>query len=134
MIYRGDFMNKFLIFLFSALLLITFTGCNNENSKEIIKVANSKNTLLEIKEINDKKEISNINKIMKRVVWKKSLLRPDEKQSYSFWLEKEGNEERISNYEVWFKAKQTIVFDKFTGTYGLVNDSDILALSETLNN
>ena len=101
-------------------------------SKELIKVANSKNALLEIREINDKKEITNINEIMKRVDWKKNLQRPDDKESYSFWLEKEDNEERISNYEIWFKPNQTIVFDKFTGTYGLVNDSDIPVLNDIL--
>jgi hypothetical protein len=127
-------MNKLLLFLFSAVLLITFTGCTHEDSKELIKVANSKNTLLEIKEINNNKEISNIKEIMKRVEWKKSLLRPDYDESYSFWLEKKGNEERISNYEVWFKPQQTIAFDKLTGTYGLINDTDIPLLTDILNN
>jgi hypothetical protein len=123
------FMKKMLILFLAAILLTTFTGCTKEEIKELIRVANSTN---DFKEISNKKDISNIKDIMTRVEWKESLKRPSDKESYSFWLEKEGNKERLTNYEVWFEDNQTIVFDKLNGKYGLVDNSDAPNLEQHL--
>ncbi len=123
------FMKKMLILFLAAILLTTFTGCTKEETSELIKVADSTN---DFKEITNKKDISNIKDIMKRVEWKESLKRPSDKESYSFWLEKEGNKERLTNYEVWFEDNQTIVFDKLNGKLGLVDNSDAPILEQHL--
>ncbi|WP_096156472.1 hypothetical protein [Bacillus sp. FJAT-45066] len=122
-------MKKMLILFLAAILLTTFTGCTKEETSELIKVADSTN---DFKEITNKKDISNIKDIMKRVEWKESLKRPSDKESYSFWLEKEGNKERLTNYEVWFEDNQTIVFDKLNGKLGLVDNSDAPILEQHL--
>lgn len=122
-------MKKILILSVAALFLTAFTGCTKEEANELIKFVDSTNNF---KEITNKEEISNIKNIMKRVEWKDSLKRPSDKESYSFWLEEEGNNERLTNFEVWFADNQTIVFDKLNGKLGLVHNSDASILEQYL--
>jgi len=116
------------------LLCVSLTsGCTKSEPKELIRIADFTERETKIKEITNEKNISQMNWVIEKVIWKEDIFRPEGKKEYSFWLEEVGGKERITNYDVWFEDRQTIIFDKTNGKYGVIdNNRGVLIIKQML--
>lgn len=106
------------------MLCVSLTsGCTKSEPKELIRIADFTERETKIKEITNEKNISQMNWVIEKVIWKEDIFRPKGKKEYSFWLEEVGGKERITNYDVWFEDRQTIIFDKTNGKYGVIDNN-----------
>jgi len=99
------------------------TNPESEQKEFIRYVSNDNDAHLEFKLINKKKDIAKIDDIMSKVNWTQEIAEPMNGGSFSFWTEKEGFNERFSDYDIWFGSK-TIVWDPKTNRYGFIEDKN----------
>jgi hypothetical protein len=116
--------------LISSILFLSLTGCSEDTPKEIIRVTGSES---DIELITNEKDIADIRKIMESVEWMEGTLnRPNREVDYQFWLEEEGVEERLANYEVWYEDSKTIIFNSTDGKVGEIKELDAQKLKQYL--
>lgn len=126
-------VNSVMVSIFMSLILVlSLTGCSENDPKQLIRVTDSEP---DIGVITSDKDMTDIKKMMDNVKWVEGTLKkPNREEDYKFWLEEEGVEERLANYEVWYEDNQTIIFNSTNGKVGELNKSDAQILKKYLIN
>ena len=106
-------------------------GCSTE-VQEAFKIADLTKIPTEFKTINDREEIDQIHEIAGRLVWVEEAIETTGDPDYSFWLEREGEELRITNYEVWINGEDSVVIDHVNIKFAHIKGVDLQELKNRL--
>ncbi|GEM_PF-5404923 len=112
-------MKKLVLILFFLFIL----GCSSGPS-EVLRIADSTDLSLEFREISDKKTINEIQKIVDGLVWDDQAIETKGNPDYSFWLKRENEELRLTNYEVWFSGEESVVIDHIKLKFAYISGSE----------
>lgn len=110
----------FILIAIVILVVMTLVLITNSEPNEYIKYTSKDYKVVpEFKTIKKKEDTNKINEIISKVYWTKEIAVPMGDSDFSFWTEKEGFKERLSDYDIWFNA-QLVVRDPKTNTYGFI--------------
>ncbi|MGJ7921749.1 hypothetical protein [Neobacillus sp. LXY-4] len=124
-------MRKALV-LTSSIFLLILTGCIG-GGNQLIRVADKMDPEPNLGVITNDKDISDIMEIVDKIEWKEDTLdRPNRDDDIEFWIEKEGVDERLANYEVWIEEDQTVIFNSVEGKVGQIKNVDAEKLKQFL--
>lgn len=112
-------MKKVVLILFFLFIL----GCSSGPS-EVLRIADSTDISLEFREISDKDTMIQIQKIVDGLVWVDEAIETNGNPDYSFWLKRENEELRITNYEVWFSSDGSVVIDHIKVKFAYIEGSE----------
>ena len=118
------------------LLMLLLNACTNDNhSSEWIKVANlTARPAVEFNKITDIDIINKINAVTEGLIWQDKQIDTIGDSDYSFWLEREGVERRITNYEIWFNENNSsaVIADYVQVKYTHINGFEFEELIQIL--
>ncbi|WP_438449075.1 hypothetical protein [Gorillibacterium sp. sgz5001074] len=112
--------------VFVLLLVFLLSACSkDEQSSEWIKVANrTEKPGIDFYKITDIHQMNQINEITGGLKWQDRQIDTVGDSDYTFWLERKGDELRITNYELWIikNDSSAVIADyvqvKFAMIYG----------------
>lgn len=120
------------IVLSSSIFLLILTGCIGAGN-QIIRVADKMDSEPNIDVITNDEDISDIMEIVDKIEWKEDTLdRPNREDDIEFWIEKEGVDKRLANYEVWIEEDQAVIFNSVEGKVGQIQNVDTEKLKQFL--
>lgn len=94
--------------VFVLLLVVLMSACSKDDHfSEWIRVAYLTERPVEFSSITEIDQINELNEVIEGLNWQDKQIETTDNSDYAFWLEREGEELRITNYELWFNEKSS---------------------------